>query len=125
MAFQLDKHLKADGIAGPITLEAVQNALDEMKAAPAIEEKEEESEDDQKIMYYVQCGAYGNKENAEKKVIHLSGKGFVAIVKDYGDKAATGTRYRVQVGAFINKDRADSMILDLKTEGIEALIKTE
>lgn len=125
VAFQLDRHLKADGIAGPITLEAVQNALDEMKAAPAIEEKEEGSEDDQKIMYYVQCGAYGNKENAEKKVMHLSGKGFVAIVKDYGDKAAAGTRYRVQVGAFINKDRADSMILDLKTEGIEALIKTE
>ena len=60
-----------------------------------------------------------------RKVMALSGKGFVAIVKDYGQKAAEGTRYRVQVGAFINKDRAEAMILDLKTEGIEALIKTE
>ena len=124
--FQLDKHLKTDGIAGPITLAAVQNALDELTAAQAEEqEKETEREDDKKIMYYVQCGAFGVKENADKKVMALSGKGFVAIVKDYGQKAAEGTRYRVQVGAFINKDRADSMILDLKTEGIDALIKTE
>lgn len=126
VAFQLDKHLKADGIAGPITLEAVQNALDELIAAQAEEqEKETEREDDKKIMYYVQCGAFGVKENANKKVMALSGKGFVAIVKDYGQQAAAGTRYRVQVGAFINKDRAEAMILDLKTEGIEALIKTE
>ena len=126
VAFQLDNHLKADGIAGPITLEAVQNALDELTAVP--EDKEEkviEREDDQKTMYYVQCGAFGVKENADKKVMALSGKGFVAIVKDYGQQAAAGTRYRVQVGAFINKDRAEAMILDLKTEGIEALIKTE
>lgn len=126
IVFQLDKHLKADGIAGPITLEAVQNALDELTAAQAEEqEKETEREDDKKIMYYVQCGAFGVKENADKKVMALSGKGFVAIVKDYGQQAAAGTRYRVQVGAFINKDRAEAMILDLKTEGIEALIKTE
>lgn len=126
IVFQLDKHLKTDGIAGPITLEAVQNALDELTAAQAEEqEKETEREDDKKIMYYVQCGAFGVKENADKKVMELSGKGFVAIVKDYGQKAAEGTRYRVQVGAFINKDRAEAMILDLKTEGIEALIKTE
>ena len=126
IVFQLDKHLKADGIAGPITLEAVQNALDELTAAQAEEqEKETEREDDKKIMYYVQCGAFGVKANADKKVMALSGKGFVAIVKDYGQTAAEGTRYRVQVGAFINKDRADAMILDLKTEGIEALIKTE
>lgn len=124
--FQLDKHLKTDGIAGPITLAAVQNALDELTAAQAEEqEKEAEREDDKKIMYYVQCGAFGVKENADNKVMALSGKGFVAIVKDYGQKAAEGTRYRVQVGAFINKDRAEAMILDLKTEGIEALIKTE
>lgn len=131
IAFQCANHLQADGIAGPITLAAIENAIDALEAAETTEEKQEEQEEQEvetvevNQMYYVQCGAFGSHNNALKKVMVLAGKGWNAIIKDYGSDADLGTRYRVQVGAFINKDRAESLILDLKSEGIEAFIKTE
>jgi N-acetylmuramoyl-L-alanine amidase len=72
------------------------------------------------VKYYVQCGAYNKKENAQSYVDKLKKSGFDAIIKT----AVSGTaKYYVQAGAYKNKDKAQELVDKLKKAGFSAIIK--
>lgn len=82
--------------------------------------------EEQKVIYRVQTGAFGSKENAEiyrNKIRWLQddiGAGYKNAYIRY-----IGWLYKVQVGAFGNKSNAEKVIKDLKSKGFSAFITTE
>jgi cell division septation protein DedD len=61
--------------------------------------------------WIVQVGAFSSRENADRVVAQLSGKGFKAFI------APSGSLHRVRVGPFANRADADRALADLKREG--------
>ncbi|WP_273843968.1 N-acetylmuramoyl-L-alanine amidase [Rubrobacter calidifluminis] len=67
-------------------------------------------------LYRVQCGAFGNKQNAEKLVAKLKSAGYDAYVME-----ADGL-WRVQTGAFTERKNAENMVAKLKKAGFDAIV---
>lgn len=113
--FQDDHHLTVDGLAGPITLKELANAIDAKNAPKA----EEESG----VTWLVQIGAYGKKTNAQARLQAAQAAGFDAILKDYGKDAPAGTRWHVQNGAFASKTRAEALAKRLTAAGLDSYVQ--
>lgn len=107
-AFQESNGLVVDGLVGEKTQAKIKELLSENKPAKV---------ESDAIKYYVQSGAYKEKENAQKQVDGLKKAGFDAIIK-----TASGMHY-VQAGAFKNKDKAMELVEKLKAAGFDAIIK--
>jgi len=71
--------------------------------------------------YIIQVGVFGDRDNAEKLITKLKGKGYggTIVVLDNGRSYS----YRVQAGAFTTKDEADKLKNKLKADGIDAIVK--
>ena len=71
------------------------------------------------MLYRVQTGAFAKKENADRLLAELKGKGFDAFIVavDLGQII-----YRVQVGAYGVKTNAEAMRKKLQAAGFDALI---
>lgn len=104
--FQKAKGLDADGLYG-------------VKSKAALTEeylKKKGDKDDKDVIYYVQCGAYKNKANAENQVKKLKAAGFSAIIK-FLDNV-----YKVQCGAYKVKKNAEAQVAKLKAAGFSSFI---
>lgn len=71
------------------------------------------------IMYRVQVGAFGKKENAENQLKAVKAKGFDGFIV-YADGL-----YKVQVGAFAVKENADAYLARIKAVGFDGFITTK
>ena len=71
-------------------------------------------------LYRVQVGAYSKRENADKQLAAIQGKGFDALIKKVGDL------YKVQTGAYSVKSNAEAQLARVKAAGFEdAYITTD
>lgn len=71
-------------------------------------------------LYRVQVGAYSKRENADRQLAAVQGKGFDALIKKVGEL------YKVQTGAYSVKVNAEAQIDRLKAAGFtDAYITTE
>jgi N-acetylmuramoyl-L-alanine amidase len=70
-------------------------------------------------LFYVQVGAFEDKENADALAADLLREGFRSFVK-FEDKL-----YKVQAGAFEDKENADALAKQLISEGFRAFVKYE
>ena len=70
--------------------------------------------------YYIQAGAYGEKDNANVMVKLLKKKGFSASIR----KVSGFVPYRVQVGTYSTKNAANTVVKKLKTAGFDAMVKS-
>ncbi|WP_243459733.1 N-acetylmuramoyl-L-alanine amidase [Metabacillus bambusae] len=73
--------------------------------------------DDSEIVYKIIVGSFKSRENAEKRVDYLRGKGIESFIDI--DTVSGETRYRIQAGAFSNRDNAEKRIEEVKKAGIE------
>lgn len=72
----------------------------------------------EKILYRVQLGAYSKKENAEKQLAEVKGKGFDAFV------TLSDGFYKVQAGAYGVKENANMQLKRMKESGFaDAFVK--
>ena len=68
-------------------------------------------------LYYVQVGAYKNRDSAYSVAQRLSKEGFSALVRDPSQADSRGF-YKVWVGGFESREKADATMTDLaKAEG--------
>lgn len=71
-------------------------------------------------LYRVQVGAYSKRENADRQLAAVQGKGFDALIKKVGDL------YKVQTGAYSVKANAEAQLARVKAAGFEdAYITTD
>lgn len=71
-------------------------------------------------LYRVQVGAYSQRENADRQLAAVQGKGFDALIKKIGNL------YKVQTGAYSVKANADAQLARVKAAGFsDAYITTE
>lgn len=71
-------------------------------------------------LYRVQVGAYSKRENADRQLAAVQGKGFDALIKKVGEL------YKVQTGAYSVKVNAEAQIDRVKAAGFtDAYITTE
>lgn len=71
-------------------------------------------------LYRVQVGAYSHRENADRQLAAVQGKGFDALIKKIGNL------YKVQTGAYSVKANADAQLARVKAAGFsDAYITTE
>lgn len=71
-------------------------------------------------LYRVQVGAYSKRENADRQLAAVQGKGFDALIKKVGDL------YKVQTGAYSVKTNAEAQLARVKAAGFEdAYITTD
>jgi hypothetical protein len=80
----------------------------------------------EKVIYRVQTGAFGRKENAEN---------YLALIKKLDDSIGAGYAnayirtidglYKIQIGAFSKKENAERVMNDLKNKGYNAFITTK
>ena len=71
-------------------------------------------------LYRVQVGAYSERENADRQLAAVQGKGFDALIKKVGDL------YKVQIGAYSVKANAEAQLTRVKAAGFtDAYITTE
>lgn len=71
-------------------------------------------------LYRVQVGAYSKRENADRQLAAVQGKGFDALIKKVGDL------YKVQTGAYSVKANAEAQFARVKAAGFEdAYITTD
>lgn len=103
-SFQGDYGLSVDGLAGPKTMAALNDAVAEKQAQTGGKN-------------YVQAGAFSSRENADNRVASLKAAGFDAFVKE-----ANGM-YCVQAGAFDDRANADDLVRRLLAAGFEAIVK--
>lgn len=68
-----------------------------------------------KVLYCVQCGAFNNRDNANRLQKELVNKGFIGFVYDGHDGY-----FRVQVGAFELKENADRYLEKVKAAGFSS-----
>ena len=66
---------------------------------------------------YVQVGAFGDRENAERRRSALSSGG-IGGAFIFADEAATPPMYRVRVGPIKGVDDYDALVLKLEALGI-------
>ena len=64
-------------------------------------------------LYRVQVGAYSKRENADRQLAAVQGKGFDALIKKVGDL------YKVQTGAYSVKANAEAQLARVKAAGFE------
>lgn len=67
-------------------------------------------------LYYVQCGAFKNKENAENLAKRLRDAGYKSYIKKEKEL------YKVQAGAYSIKGNAERLAVKLKTDGFDVCI---
>lgn len=108
-----DEDLKKEGEA---IGKAVKEFLDLKEVIPEPEKTEEET----KVIYRIQIGAFRLKANAESYVEYVKRRGFDAFYKE--DSSGDGTIYRIQAGAFENKSYAQEHLKLLREAGIEGFI---
>lgn len=60
--------------------------------------------------WFVQVNAFRSRENAERQVAELKGKGYAALVSE------SGGLYRVRIGPFAQRDEANTTSQRLRTE---------
>ena len=71
-------------------------------------------------LYRVQVGAYSKKENADKQLAEVQGKGFEAFITQVNGL------YKVQIGAYSVKSNADAQLERVKKAGFtDAFISTQ
>lgn len=71
-------------------------------------------------LYRVQVGAYSKRENADRQLAAVQGKGFDALIKKVGNL------YKVQIGAYSVKSNAEAQLTRVKAAGFtDAYITTE
>ncbi len=71
-------------------------------------------------MYYVQAGAYRQRENAQNQLQRLVQNGVEGLIK------YSGTLYKVQAGAFAVRENAEARLKVLKNAGFDdAFVTTE
>ena len=76
------------------------------------------------VSYFVQAGAYGRTEDAERQRARLAMLGFSAKVTEREQSGRT--IYRVRVGPYAHKDEADSVKQKIDGAGIEsALVRVQ
>ena len=63
-------------------------------------------------LYYIQVGAYKNRESAYSVADRLKGEGFSILVRDPSSSDRRGL-YRVWVGGFETREQADARMADL------------
>ena len=102
--FQSDYGLSVDGLAGPKTMAALNDAVAQKQSQTGGKN-------------YVQAGAFKDRANADNRVASLKAAGFDAFVKE-----ANGM-YCVQAGAFDDRANADDLVRRLLTAGFEAIVK--
>lgn len=112
--FQEDHGLSVDGLAGPLTLKELANALDA---------RTKKVEEESGKTWLVQIGAYGKKANAQARLEAAQAAGFDAILKDYGKNAPAGTRWHVQNGAFSSLSRAMALADRLTAAGLDSYVQ--
>lgn len=69
-----------------------------------------------KNLYYVQCGAFSKKQNAEALKKKLESAGFNSIIKNIDGL------FKIQVGVFSSRQNAEKMVTQLKNKGFNAAI---
>ena len=84
------------------------------QTTPAENEKPKTSEAG--VLYRVQVGAFGLKQNATYKMKAVNSSGFDAFV------VQVGNLWKVQVGAFANKPNAENMLKKLNTAGYTGVV---
>lgn len=70
-------------------------------------------------LYYVQVGAFEDRENADSLAADLLKNGFKGFVKK------EDTLWKVQAGAFSEKENADALAAELTKEGYRPFVKYE
>lgn len=70
------------------------------------------------VLYYVQAGSYGKKENAESQMEKIKKAGFDACI------TTMNGQYKIQVGAFSKKTNAEAQLAKVKKAGFDAFITT-
>lgn len=70
-------------------------------------------------LYRVQCGAFSDISNAEKRATQLKAKGFDTYI------VVVGKLYKVQTGAYSVKANAENQLKNVKAAGYDAFITTE
>lgn len=84
------------------------------------EGKTEDKPADAVTLYRVQVGAYSKRENADRQLAAIQGKGFDALIKKIGNL------YKVQTGAYSVKSNAEAQLARVKAAGFsDAYITTE
>lgn len=104
--FQKAAKIDADGLYGPISKEALEDAYAKKHVDP----------DAGTELFYVQAGAYKYKKNAVDQAQKLKNAGFPAIVKNRGPYIV------VQVGAYKLIKNAQAMVDKLKAKGFSAFV---
>ena len=103
--FQKAAGLDVDGLYGPKSKAALTEAY--MK-------KNDETKDEENVLYYVQAGAYKLKTNAVKQMSRVRNAGFPAMVKERSGL------FTVQIGVYKKKENAEAMVKKLKDKGFSA-----
>lgn len=67
-------------------------------------------------LYYVQCGAFNKKENAEKLINLLSNSGYKSFLKKENGL------YKIQVGAYTIESNAYNLADKLKEDGFDCFV---
>lgn len=109
----LDKLAKAEvaaiaayyGVETPVT--------DESSSGASTSDKSET------VLYYVQAGSYGKKENAEAQMKKIKAKGFDVCI------TLLNGQYKIQVGAFSKKENAEAQLAKVKKASFDAFITTQ
>lgn len=104
--FQKAKGLDVDGYYGPKSKEKLTEEYLKKTGGDATKD----------VIYYVQCGAFKTKANAENRVKALKAQGFTAIIK-FLDGA-----YKVQAGAYKKEENAKAQVQKLKAKGFAAFV---
>lgn len=73
--------------------------------------------------FYVQVGAFKNRENALKLSQELQSKGYSSLIKI--EEKGSEKIYKVQIGTFQNKETALSFSANLKNQGYTIYISSE
>lgn len=94
----------------------IAKALGLKKKAGVIDSPKETAPATDGNLYFVQCGAFSKKENADDLVKHLAASGFKSFPK------LDGKLYKVQVGAYSKIANAEDQVKALKAKGFEAII---
>ncbi len=90
----------------------------ERKVKPKPEIKEKTKDEKNKIVYILQCGAYNDKNLAEKQKNKISSLGFSSYIKKAkSGKSGTVTWYRVLVGPFDSESQQSEVFERLNPLG--------
>lgn len=83
------------------------------------QDNDEKVENDEKVLYRVQVGAYSKKSNADTQLARVREAGFETYM------IQVNGLYKIQVGAYSKKENADAMLSKIKQAGFDAFITTK